>query len=244
MATISIAEMNASTADLRRRVERILLVEHDEALQKVIREALTVEGYEVEVVSNGTAGLELIRQKTHSGLIVDLQLPGLSTWDLCRRLMQAAPATLFVVLSASPTTVDKVFFLEMGADDYIAVPFSPKELVARLHALRRRMFQFTAEGLCIFGNVTVDLMKMEVIRDHIEIKLTIKEFRTLEFMIKNAGRAISRDELLNEVWGYKDYPCTRTVDNHILRLRQKLENDPCNPIHLVTIHRLGYKFIP
>ncbi len=177
-------------------------------LQEVIREAFTVEGYEVEVVSNGTAGLEFIRQKTHSGLIVNLQLPGLSTWDLCRQLMQAAPATLFVVLSASPTTVDKVFFLEMGADDYIAVPFSPKELVARLHALRRRMFQFTAEGLCIFGNVMVDLMKMEVIRDHIEIKLTIKEFRTLEFMIKNAGRAISRDELLNEVWGYKDYPCS------------------------------------
>jgi DNA-binding response OmpR family regulator len=106
------------------------------------------------------------------------------------------------------------------------------------------MGSLPAEGLCIFGNVMVDLMKMEVIRDHIEIKLTIKEFRTLEFMIKNAGRAISRDELLNEVWGYKDYPCTRTVDNHILRLRQKLENDPCNPTHLVTIHRLGYKFIP
>jgi DNA-binding response OmpR family regulator len=158
--------------------------------------------------------------------------------------MEAAPATPFVVLSASPSTVDKVLFLELGADDYIAVPFSPKELVARLHALRRRMFQFPPETLYVFGNVMVDFMKMEVIRGHIEIKLTIKEFRTLEFMIKNPRRAISRDELLNEVWGYKNYPCTRTVDNHILRLRQKLESDPGKPTHLLTIHRLGYKFIP
>ena len=132
----------------------------------------------------------------------------------------------------------------MGADDYMAVPFSPKELVARLHALRRRTFQFTPESFYIFGDVMVDFTKVEVVRGHVQIPLAMKEFRTLEFMIKNARRVISRDELLNEVWGYENYPCTRTVDNHILKLRKKLENDPANPAHLVTIHGMGYKFMP
>ena len=158
--------------------------------------------------------------------------------------MQAVPAVPFVVLSASPSIADKVLFLEMGADDYIAVPFSPKELVARLHALRRRTFQFTPESFYIFGDVMVDFTKVEVVRGRVQIPLAMKEFRTLEFMIKNARRAIRRDELLNEVWGYENYPCTRTVDNHILKLRKKLENDPANPAHLVTIHGMGYKFMP
>ena len=177
---------------------------------------------------------------------LDLQFPGSLACDLCRELMQAAPAIPFVVLSRSPSIVDKVLFLEMGADDYIAVPFSPQELAARLHALRRRTFQFTSESLYVFGDVMVDFMRIEVVRGHVEIPLTMKEFRTLEFMIKNARRAISRNELLNEVWGYESYPRTRTVDNHILRLRQKLEHDPANPAHLVTMHGLGlgYKFMP
>jgi DNA-binding response OmpR family regulator len=189
-------------------------------------------------------GLELVRQKTPSALIVDLQFPGSPGCDLCRELMQAVPAVPFVVLSASPSIADKVLFLEMGADDYIAVPFSPKELVARLHALRKRTFQFTPESFSIFGEVMVDFTKVEVVRGHVQIPLAMKEFRTLEFMIKNARRVSSRDELLNEVWGYENYPCTRTVDNHILKFRKKLENDPSNPAHLVTIHGMGYKFMP
>jgi DNA-binding response OmpR family regulator len=225
-------------------VGRILVIENDKALQKIIRRILVSEGYEVELVSNGTTGLELVRQKTPSALIVDLQFPGSPGCDLCRELMQAVPAVPFVVLSASPSIADKVLFLEMGADDYIAVPFSPKELVARLHALRRRTFQLTPESFYIFGDVMVDFMKVEVVRGRVQIPLAMKEFRTLEFMIKNAQRVISRDELLNEVWGYENYPCTRTVDNHILKLRKKLENDPANPAHLVTVHGMGYKFMP
>jgi DNA-binding response OmpR family regulator len=245
MATMMAAAVNAPTAELQRaKPERILVIEHDKTLQKIIRRALVSEGYEVEVVSNGASGLESVRQKTPSALIVDLQFPGSSGFDLCRELMQAVPAIPFVVLSASPSIVDKVLFLELGADDYIAVPFNPRELLARLHALRRRTFQFTPESLYIFGAVMLDFVKMEVVRGHVQIPLTVKEFRTLEFMIKNARRAISRNELLNEVWGYENYPCTRTVDNHILRLRQKLENDPAKPAHLVTIHGLGYKFMP
>jgi DNA-binding response OmpR family regulator len=243
MATMMAAAVNAPELQSA-KLERILVIEHDKTLQKIIRRVLVSEGYEVEVASNGASGLELVRQKTPSALIVDLQFPGSSGFDLCRELMQAVPAIPFVVLSASPSIVDKVLFLELGADDYITVPFNPRELVARLHALRRRTFQFTPESLYIFGAVMLDFVKMEVVRGHVQIPLTMKEFRTLEFMIKNARRAITRNELLNEVWGYENYPCTRTVDNHILRLRQKLENDPAKPAHLVTIHGLGYKFMP
>jgi DNA-binding response OmpR family regulator len=142
MATETTAAVNTPIAGLRTAgMDRILVIEHDKALQRVIRRALASEGYEVELVSNGTTGLELVREKAPSALIVDLQFPGSPGCDLCRKLMQAVPGIPFVVLSASPSIVDKVLFLKMGADDYLAVPFSPKELVARLHALRRRTFQ-------------------------------------------------------------------------------------------------------
>jgi DNA-binding response OmpR family regulator len=185
-----------------------------------------------------------VRQKTHSALIVDFHSCGDQGPDMCRQLMEAARRIPFVVISANPSSVDKVLFLEMGVDDYMAIPFSSRELVARLHAVQRRTFQFTPENFYIFGTVMVDFVKMEVVRGHVQIPLTVKEFRVLEFMIKNACRPIGRDELLNKVWGYECYPCTRTVDNHILRLRQKLENDPADPAHLVTIHGVGYKFMP
>jgi DNA-binding response OmpR family regulator len=129
----------------------------------------------------------------------------------------------------------------MESDD---LPFIVKELLARLGALPGQGRQSLSEGLYVFSDIIVDFVSMEVIRGRVHIPLTMKEFRTLEFLIKNARRAISRDELLDQVWGYKSYPCTRTVDNHILRLRQKLENDPSNPAHLVTMHGLGYKFVP
>jgi DNA-binding response OmpR family regulator len=243
MATMMAESLNPSiTESQTARVERILVIEHDIVLQKIIRGALVSEGYEVEIVSSRAIGLALVRQKRHSALIAHLQFPESQGHDLCRELVRAAPAIPFVVLRTSPSIVDKVLFLEMGADDYITVPFSPKELVARLRALRRR--QSTPESFYGFGNIIVDFMRMEVVRGHAQIPLTIKEFRTLEFLIKNARRAISRDELLNKVWGYESYPCTRTVDNHILRLRQKLENNPADPAHLVTMHGLGYKFVP
>jgi DNA-binding response OmpR family regulator len=145
-------------------------------VQKIIRRILVSEGYEVELVSNGTTGLELVRQKTPSALIVDLQFPGSAGCDLCRELMQAVPAVPFVILSASPSIADKVLLLEMGADDYIAVPFSPKELVARLHALRRRTFQFTPEIIYIFGDVMVDFTKVGVVRGRVQIPFAMKEF--------------------------------------------------------------------
>jgi DNA-binding response OmpR family regulator len=239
------AAVNTSIHEVRTaRVERILALEGDESLQNIIRQALVSEEYEVEIVSNGITILELVRQKRFSTLIVDLQSSGSQGCNLCREIMKAVPAIPFVVLTASPSIADKVLFLEMGADDYIAVPFSPNELVARLHALRRRAFQVASDSVYVFGDVMVDFIKIEVVRGHVQIPLTMKEFLILEYMIKNARRSISRNELLNKVWGYESCPLTRTVDNHIFRLRQKLENDPADPTHLVTMHGLGYKFIP
>jgi DNA-binding response OmpR family regulator len=155
--------------------------------------------------------------------------------------MQAVPPNPFVLLSTTPYIGDNALFSEMESDD---PPLIVKELVARLGCLPRRGCQSLSESLYRFGDIIVDFVRMEVVRGRVQIPLTMKEFRTLEFLIKNARRAISRDELLNKVWGYNSYPCTRTVDNHILRLRQKLENDPANPAHLVTMHGLGYKFVP
>jgi DNA-binding response OmpR family regulator len=154
------------------------------------------------------------------------------------------PGLPLLILSASSDVADKVLLLEIGADDYVTIPFSPRELIARLRALIRRSSRVSPENLYVFEDVMVDFSKMEITRGGEKIAVTAKEFKTLEFLTKNAERTISRDELLDKVWGYQDYPCTRTVDNHMLRLRQKLESDPSNPSHFLTVHRLGYKFVP
>ena len=134
----------------------------------------------------------------------------------------------------------------MGADDYVTIPFSPRELVARVRALIRRTSRFSPEeaDVYVFADVMLDFYKTEITRGGEKIAVTPKEFKTLKFLAKNAQRVISRDELLNEVWGYQHYPCTRTVDNHMLRLRQKLETDPSHPSHFLTVHGQGYKFVP
>ena len=154
------------------------------------------------------------------------------------------PGLPLVILSGSSDVADKVLLLEMGADDYVTVPFSPRELVARLRALIRRASRVSPEAVYVFADVVVDFSKMEITRSGEKITVTAKEFKTLEFLTRNAERTISRDELLDKVWGYQDYPCTRTVDNHMLRLRQKLESDPSHPLHFVTVYGQGYKFLP
>jgi len=225
-------------------IERILVIEDDGPLQKILQRLFSSEGYEVDVVPNGVVGLEMLRQRPPAAVIVDLLRPGSSGCDLCRAIANLIPGLPLVILSASSDVADKVLLLEMGADDYVTIPFSPKELVARLRALMRRASRLSPENLYVFEDVTVDFCKTEITRRGEKITVTAKEFKTLEFLTKNAERAISRDELLNEVWGYQNYPCTRTVDNHILRLRQKLESDPSNPSHLLTVFGVGYKFVP
>jgi DNA-binding response OmpR family regulator len=246
MATATLAAtLNAPISELRSApMERILVIEDDRALRKTLGRLFSSEGYEVDMVPDAVCGLERLRQGVPAAVILDLPLPGSSGCDLCKKIANLVPGLPLVILSGSSDVADKVLLLEMGADDYVTVPFSPRELVARLRALIRRASRVSPEAVYVFSDVVVDFSKMEITRSGEKVMVTAKEFKTLEFLTKNAERTISRDELLDKVWGYQDYPCTRTVDNHMLRLRQKLESDPSRPSHFLTVHRVGYKFVP
>ncbi len=246
MATaVLAATLNSPMPALRPApTQRILVIEDDIALRKILRRLFSSEGYEVDVIPNGVYGLEMLRQRAPAAVILDLLRPGSSGCDLCKKIATVVPGMPLLILSASNDLADKVLLLEIGADDYVTIPFSPRELLARLRALIRRASRVSQENLYTFEDVMVDFSKMEITRGGEKIAVTAKEFKTLEFLTKNAERTISRDELLDKVWGYQDYPCTRTVDNHMMRLRQKLESDPANPSHFLTVYGRGYKFMP
>ena len=224
-------------------MERILVVEDDHAVQKALRRLFESEGFEIEITSDGKSGVEAFRKSPPAAIVLDLRLPGLSGRDVCREIKQQAPTVPIIVLSAASDVSDKVLLLELGADDYVTKPFSPRELLARVRAALRRSVRKESGEMVAFDGISVDFTKMEVSRNGEPVILTAQEFKTLKFLIQNAERVISRDELLNEVWGYQNYPSTRTVDNHILKLRQKLERDPANPTHFRTVHGMGYKFV-
>jgi DNA-binding response OmpR family regulator len=224
-------------------LERILVVEDDRAVQKALKHLFQVEGFEIEISGDGKSALEAFHRATPSAIVLDLRLPVMSGRDVCREIKQQAPSIPVIVLSAASDVSDKVLLLELGADDYVTKPFSPRELLARVRAaLRRNLRKEFSDQFC-FDGISIDFTKMEVVRDNELVGLTAQEFKTLKFLVQNAERVITRDVLLNEVWGYQNYPSTRTVDNHILKLRQKLEKDPPNPKHFRTVHGVGYKFV-
>jgi DNA-binding response OmpR family regulator len=224
-------------------MERILVVEDDRAVQKALRRLFEGESFVVEITSDGKSGLEAFRRSTPAAVVLDLRLPAMSGRDVCQEIKRQAPTVPIIVLSAASDVSDKVLLLELGADDYVTKPFSPRELLARVRAALRRNARSATGVVTAFAGISVDFIKMEVVRDGETIGLTAQEFKTLKFLLQNAERVITRDELLNEVWGYQNYPSTRTVDNHILKLRQKLEKDPANPAHFRTVHGVGYKFV-
>ena len=224
-------------------MERILVVEDDRAVQKALRRLFESEGFAVEISSDGKSAVEAFRALAPAAIVLDLRLPAMSGRDVCREIKQQAPSVPIIVLSAASDVSDKVLLLELGADDYVTKPFSPRELLARVRAALRRTMRVGIGDTASFAAITVDFTKMEVTREGQIVSLTAQEFKTLKFLLQNPERVISRDELLNEVWGYQNYPSTRTVDNHILKLRQKLENDPANPVHFRTVHGMGYKFV-
>jgi len=224
-------------------MERILVVEDDRAVQKALRRLFESEGFAVEISSDGKSAVEAFRALAPAAIVLDLRLPAMSGRDVCREIKQQAPSLPIIVLSAASDVSDKVLLLELGADDYVTKPFSPRELLARVRAALRRTMRVGIGDTASFAAITVDFTKMEVTREGQIVSLTAQEFKTLKFLLQNPERVISRDELLNEVWGYQNYPSTRTVDNHILKLRQKLENDPANPVHFRTVHGMGYKFV-
>lgn len=226
-----------------RSLGRVLVVEDDPSVQKALRRLFETEGYTVEVQGNGQSALESFHAAPPAIIILDLRLPKLSGSDLCKEVKAQAPTLPIVVLSATSDVSDKVLLLELGADDYVTKPFSPRELLARVRAALRHTSRTPNVNRVDFDGISVDFKKMEVQRDKKIIILTAQEFKTLQFFVQNADRVIGRDELLNEVWGYQNYPTTRTVDNHILKLRQKLERDPASPVHFRTVHGMGYKFV-
>jgi DNA-binding response OmpR family regulator len=222
----------------------ILIIEDDPRMQKVLRRIFIQERYSAVVASDGRTGLDLFRREQPLAVVLDLILPGISGRELCQMFKQLSADTPIVVLSAVMEVADKVLLLELGADDYVTKPFSPRELTARVQAAIRRQRKPASTTVYRFADCEVDFKKMTVRRSGEPIVLTAHEFKLLKFFAENSERVLTREVLLNEVWGYNLYPTTRTVDNQILKLRQKLEPDPANPKHLLTIYGAGYKLVP
>jgi len=225
-------------------MQKILLIEDDKRIHKMLKLAFEQEPYSLEVAADGASGLDAFRRLKPAVVILDLMLPKLSGRDVIREIKKEVPSQPVIILSAVSEELDKVLLLELGADDYVTKPFSPKELLARVRAVTRRAERVPLTETYSFGDVAVDFAKMEVLREGKPVILTPHEFKTLKYFAENPERVLSREELLNRVWGYECYPSTRTVDNHILKLRQKLEKDPVNPSYFRTIHGAGYKFVP
>jgi len=222
----------------------ILIIEDDPRMQKVLRRIFTEERYTALVAGDGQTGLDLFRREQPLAVILDLILPNISGRELCQTFKGLSAEVPIVVLSAITEVADKVLLLELGADDYVTKPFSPRELTARVQAAIRRQRKPPPPTLYRFADCEVDFKKMTVRCGGRTVVLTAHEFKLLKFFTEHAERVLTRDVLLNEVWGYNFYPTTRTVDNQILKLRQKLEPDPANPKHLLTIYGAGYKFVP
>jgi two-component system, OmpR family, alkaline phosphatase synthesis response regulator PhoP len=226
-------------------MEKILIIEDDRSIHKALSRLFEGEGYGVEFASDGQAGLTAFHAAPPVLVILDLKLPKMPGREVCREIRKETPTVPIVILTAAADEVDKVLLLELGADDYITKPFSPKELLARVRAVMRRARRGAALAeQYAFDDVAVDFAKMELTQQGRPVTLTPQEFKILKYFAQNPERVISRDELLNQVWGYNCYPSTRTVDNHILKLRQKLEREPMNPVHFRTVHGVGYKFVP
>lgn len=220
----------------------ILVIEDDESLRDTIGLLLEREGFKPVLVSDGKAGLEQALLLKPSLMLVDLRLPGMSGMEICREVRAARQHTPIIVLSAVGDEIDKVLLLEIGADDYIVKPFGTRELLARIRAVMRRGAS-DAPRVFTFSDVQVDLDRRVVMRGGREIKLTPAEYNLLAFFLHNQDRPLTRDVLLNSVWGYQSIPNTRTVDAHVVRLRQKLEPNPESPVHFLTLHGVGYRFV-
>jgi DNA-binding response OmpR family regulator len=222
----------------------ILIVEDDPRMQKVLRRIFIEERYAVVVAGDGQTGLDLFRSDRPLAVVLDLILPHISGRELCQTFKQLSSEIPIVVLSAITDVADKVLLLELGADDYVTKPFSPRELTARVQAAIRRQRKPTTQTIYRFADCEIDFKKMTARRSGNPVILTAHEFKLLKYFTDNAERVLTREVLLNEVWGYNAFPTTRTVDNQLLKLRQKLESDPADPKHLLTIYGAGYKFVP
>jgi DNA-binding response OmpR family regulator len=226
-------------------MSRILVVEDDPAILRGLADNLTFESYEVLTAGDGEAAYRLLRETKPDLLILDLMLPRMSGFELCRKARSEGITTPILMLTARGEEADRVLGLDLGADDYVTKPFSVRELLARVRAILRRGAgppKPMPDDLR-FGDVVVDFRRYEARKGEKTLEMTRKEFGALRLLAARAGEVVSREELLNEVWGYENYPSTRTVDNHIASLRSKIEEDPAQPRRLLTVHGVGYKLV-
>ena len=225
-------------------MNKILIIEDEESILLALEDNLKLEGYEVFSAMDGEKGLSEAREKRPDLIILDIMLPKMDGFEVCKILRGEGLAIPILMLTAKSQEVDKVLGLELGADDYVTKPFSSRELLARVKALlRRSKTQVTELEAFIFGDVEVDFKKYEVRKSGQLIYLTALEFNLLQFLIESRGVVVDRNAILDKVWGNDVFVQSRTVDKHIAELRKKLEDDPPNPKHIIGIRSVGYKFI-
>jgi DNA-binding response OmpR family regulator len=224
-------------------MQTILVIDDDESLRDTICVMLEQEGFRALQSGDGRDGFDKALSLKPDLVLVDLRLPGMSGIEICKQLRASHVATPIIVLSAVGDEIDKVLLLEVGADDYVVKPFGTRELMARIRAVLRRV-SADARKVVHFADVEVDFERRLVKRKGDDLKLTPAEYNLLAYFLHNPDRALTRDMILNSVWGYEFFPNTRTVDAHVVKLRQKLEPDPNVPRHFLTVHGVGYRFIP
>ncbi len=227
--------------------KKVLIVEDDRAMAVGLRDGVASEGYQVLYAGDGAAGLDLARDEKPDIIILDVMLPKKNGLDVCRELRAGGDNVPIIMLTARGPEIDKVLGLKLGADDYMTKPFSLLELLARIESVLRRSNGSggSAEperSIYGFGDVTIDFTRHEALKGDCKMDLSPREFMMLEFFVSHRGKVVTRDQLLDAVWGYDHIPFTRTVDAHIAKLRKKIETVPADPQYLITVHRLGYKF--
>jgi len=223
---------------------KVLIVEDDDSMSTALRDGFAYEGYTVRHAPDGAEGLRLASEEPPDLLILDVMLPKMSGLDVCKELRARGSTVPIIMLTARGQEIDKVLGLKLGADDYVTKPFGFLELMARAEALLRRSSgRNSALATFAFGDVAVDFRAGEARKAGSLLELSPREFRLLQYFIENRGEVLDRDRLLGAVWDYDSAPLTRTVDMHVAKLRKKIEDDPADPRFLVTVHRMGYKFI-
>jgi two-component system alkaline phosphatase synthesis response regulator PhoP len=223
---------------------KVLVVDDTEMNRDMLCSLLAADGHKTAVAENGRLGMDALETGSYDLVLLDVMMPRMSGLDVCRQLKSKRPSIPVIMLTARGQEVDKVVGLELGADDYVTKPFSIRELLARVKAVLRRAHTVPKEqDRYLFGDIEVDMRSCQVSKKGHELDFSSKEFDLLKYFLCHAGETLSRDRLLQEVWGYDHFPTTRTVDAHIVRLRQKLEPVPEEPKYILTVHGTGYKFV-
>lgn len=225
-------------------MKRILVIEDEPQMLLGLRDNLELEGYDVQTAADGDEGLHKASSTAPDLVILDIMLPKRNGFDVCRELRARNVSTPIVMLTARSAETDKVLGLELGADDYVTKPFSITELLARVRAvLRRSNPQRQATETVRIGDIDFDFRLHQARRGQTRVEFTAREFELLRYLVQHIGQVVTREQILNDVWGYEEYPTTRTIDNFVAKLRQKIEKAPHAPEHILTIHGSGYKFV-